>query len=76
MDGWTGLRSASLTPVDGAPKPSPETDIVISVQGVTKRFGYNTVLDDVSFDIPRGKISAVLGPSGTGKSVLLNTIIG
>lgn len=51
-------------------------DTVISVQGVTKRFGQHTVLEDISFDVPRGKISAVLGPSGTGKSVLLNTILG
>jgi phospholipid/cholesterol/gamma-HCH transport system ATP-binding protein len=43
---------------------------------VTKRFGSHTVLKDVTFDVPRGKISAVLGPSGTGKSVLLKNIIG
>jgi phospholipid/cholesterol/gamma-HCH transport system ATP-binding protein len=51
-------------------------DVVISLRGVTKRFGSHTVLKDISFDIPRGKITAVLGPSGTGKSVLLNNIIG
>ncbi len=60
----------------GAASSGRESDIVISVQGVTKRFGHHTVLEDVTFDIPRGKISAVLGPSGTGKSVLLSTIIG
>ncbi|MGH9136377.1 MAG: ABC transporter ATP-binding protein [Acidimicrobiales bacterium] len=43
---------------------------------MTKRFGSHTVLEDVSFDIPRGKISVVMGPSGTGKSVLLKNIIG
>jgi phospholipid/cholesterol/gamma-HCH transport system ATP-binding protein len=52
------------------------TDPVISIQGVTKRFGSHTVLQDVTFDVPRGKTSAVLGPSGTGKSVLLKVIIG
>jgi phospholipid/cholesterol/gamma-HCH transport system ATP-binding protein len=51
-------------------------DAVISIQRVTKRFGRHTVLQDISFDVPRGKTSAVLGPSGTGKSVLLKTIIG
>jgi phospholipid/cholesterol/gamma-HCH transport system ATP-binding protein len=51
-------------------------DAVISIQGVTKRFGSHTVLEDVSFDVPRGKTSAILGPSGTGKSVLLKVIIG
>jgi phospholipid/cholesterol/gamma-HCH transport system ATP-binding protein len=54
----------------------PATDAVISIRGVTKRFGSHTVLQDVSFDVPRGKTSAVLGPSGTGKSVLLKIVIG
>ena len=51
-------------------------DVAVSVQHVTKRFGSRTVLEDISFDVPRGKTSAVLGPSGTGKSVLLNVMIG
>lgn len=51
-------------------------ETVISLHGVTKRFGSHTVLEDVTFDVPRGKITSVLGPSGTGKSVLLKTIIG
>jgi phospholipid/cholesterol/gamma-HCH transport system ATP-binding protein len=57
----------------------PDTTIpdpVISLAGVTKRFGSHTVLKDITFDVPRGKITAVLGPSGTGKSVLLKNIIG
>jgi len=49
---------------------------IISIQGVTKRFGSHTVLQDISFEVPRGKTTAVLGPSGTGKSVLLKVIIG
>ena len=53
-----------------------EPDAVISLRGVTKRFGNHTVLKDVTFDVPRGQITAVLGPSGTGKSVLLKNIIG
>jgi phospholipid/cholesterol/gamma-HCH transport system ATP-binding protein len=52
------------------------SDAVISIQGVTKRFGTHTVLHDVTFDVPRGKTSAILGPSGTGKSVLLKVVIG
>ncbi|MDA8184326.1 MAG: ABC transporter ATP-binding protein [Actinomycetota bacterium] len=49
---------------------------MISVRGVTKSFGRHTVLQDITFDVPRGKTTAILGPSGTGKSVLLKTIIG
>ena len=51
-------------------------DAAISLRNVTKSFGSHTVLRDISFDIPRGKISSVMGPSGTGKSVLLKNIIG
>jgi phospholipid/cholesterol/gamma-HCH transport system ATP-binding protein len=51
-------------------------DAIISLRGVTKRFGAHTVLEDISFDLPKGKISAIMGPSGTGKSVLLKNIIG
>jgi phospholipid/cholesterol/gamma-HCH transport system ATP-binding protein len=58
------------------PHLEPATDAVISIRGVTKRFGSHTVLRDISFDVPRGKTSAVLGPSGTGKSVLLKIVIG
>jgi phospholipid/cholesterol/gamma-HCH transport system ATP-binding protein len=61
------------TPV---PQPTSASDAVISIQGVTKRFGSHTVLEDITFDVPRGKTSAVMGPSGTGKSVLLKTVIG
>jgi phospholipid/cholesterol/gamma-HCH transport system ATP-binding protein len=46
------------------------------LRGVTKSFGSHTVLRDITFDIPRGQITAVMGPSGTGKSVLLKNIIG
>ena len=51
-------------------------DAIISLRGVTKRFGSHTVLEDITFDVPKGRITAILGPSGTGKSVLLKNIIG
>jgi phospholipid/cholesterol/gamma-HCH transport system ATP-binding protein len=51
-------------------------DAVISLRGVTKSFGSHTVLEDISFDVPRGRITCILGPSGIGKSVLLKHIIG
>ncbi|MCR1781797.1 ATP-binding cassette domain-containing protein [Nocardioides carbamazepini] len=61
---------------DAASAAGIAPDAVIALRGVSKSFGPMQVLDDVSFDVTRGQITSVLGPSGTGKSVLLNTIIG
>jgi phospholipid/cholesterol/gamma-HCH transport system ATP-binding protein len=59
-----------------AAESAPAVDAVISIQGVSKQFGSHVVLEDISFDVPRGETSAILGPSGTGKSVLLKVVIG
>jgi phospholipid/cholesterol/gamma-HCH transport system ATP-binding protein len=48
----------------------------IEIQKVTKSFGEQRVLDGVSFQVKRGETLAVLGRSGTGKSVLLRIIVG
>ena len=55
---------------------SDAAEAIISLRGVTKSFGSHTVLQDITFDVPKGRITAILGPSGTGKSVLLKNIIG
>lgn len=44
------------------------------VLGLTKRFGTNTVLDNIDLDIGDGERVVVIGPSGTGKSTLLRSI--
>jgi phospholipid/cholesterol/gamma-HCH transport system ATP-binding protein len=49
---------------------------MISVRNVHKRFGSQVVLNGVSLDIEPGKTTAVVGPSGVGKSVLLKLIMG
>ena len=51
-------------------------DVAISIQHLTKKFGSQTIWEDVTFDIPKGQISVILGPSGTGKSVLLKHFVG
>ncbi len=50
--------------------------MAISVRNVTKRFGDFVALDNVSVEIPDGSLTALLGPSGGGKSTLLRIIAG
>src|SRR5437762_7966251 len=51
-------------------------DIVIRVRGLVTRFGTETVHDGLDLDVRRGEVMGVVGGSGSGKSVLLRTVIG
>ncbi|HVW45217.1 MAG TPA: ABC transporter ATP-binding protein [Amycolatopsis sp.] len=48
----------------------------VVVEGLTKSFGRQTVWRDVTLTLPPGEVSVLLGPSGTGKSVFLKSMIG
>jgi phospholipid/cholesterol/gamma-HCH transport system ATP-binding protein len=50
--------------------------VEIEVSHLTKSFGKQLIWGDVTLNVPAGEICVMLGPSGTGKSVLLKTIIG
>ena len=52
------------------------SDPIISFQGVSKRFGQVTAVDNTSFDIQRGEVFSLLGPSGCGKTTLLRMVAG
>ena len=55
---------------DAAPSP------LVEIKGVTKRFDGTTAVDDVSLDILRGELFAILGSSGCGKTTLLRMLAG
>lgn len=78
------LKAADTEPpsVPGSPPPRAEptesaaNTLAIETRGLRKSFGSQEILRGVDLAIPEGVIAVILGPSGTGKSVLLQHIIG
>jgi ATP-binding cassette, subfamily F, member 3 len=49
---------------------------VFHVEELTKRYGEKTLFENLSFDLPRGKVLGVMGPNGCGKTTLLKILLG
>ena len=56
--------------------PPDQTDPAIVIEGLTNAFGSHIVHEDLNLTVQRGEVLGVVGGSGTGKSVLLRSIIG
>lgn len=54
----------------------PDVDSLVQVRGLTTVLNGKTIFDGLELDIPRGRITAIMGPSGTGKTTLLKHITG
>jgi len=75
------MQDANETPEPASgrlpPEPGAEqAETVLSVRDVTVGFGEKIVLEHLSLDVYRGEILGFVGASGTGKSVLLRTVLG
>jgi phospholipid/cholesterol/gamma-HCH transport system ATP-binding protein len=68
--------AAEVTTSHSEEPQNGKTETEISVRGLTKSFGAQTVLEDITCDIPKGRVTLMLGPSGTGKSVFLKCLMG
>src|SRR5690606_470494 len=60
----------------GSPPSGVPMGVELRVEGLRQSFGRQVIWEDVSLTIPAGEISALLGPSGTGKSVFLKNLVG
>ena len=49
---------------------------VVDVRGMTKRYGARTVVDNVSFEVHRGEVFALIGPNGSGKTTTIRMLCG
>jgi len=75
-------QASSLPPVKRRPlkvrfpDPVRSGDVVLTVEGLSKRLGDNPVLRKVGFTVGRGEVFVVVGPNGAGKTTLLRCITG
>src|SRR3954468_3140852 len=68
----TGQASTALS----AQEPRAASEAMIVCEGLTKRFGHFTAVDDVSFSVAKGSIFGFLGPNGSGKSTAIRMLGG
>ncbi|HEY4144804.1 ABC transporter ATP-binding protein [Pinirhizobacter sp.] len=62
-----------MTEIPSAP---PQSEPMVKVRGLTTVLNGKKIFDSLDLDIPRGKVTAIMGPSGTGKTTLLKHITG
>src|SRR4051794_1585316 len=51
-------------------------DVVISIEGLSRRFGATTALDSVTLSVARGSVHGLVGENGAGKTTLIRHILG
>jgi phospholipid/cholesterol/gamma-HCH transport system ATP-binding protein len=65
-----------LSPMTDPDRATPDDTTLVRIRGLTTVLSGKTIFDQLEMDIPRGKITAIMGPSGTGKTTLLKHITG
>ena len=67
---------AKLTAIPGGRRVGAPSAVLMQVAGLTKRYGDQHVLADISFDVHTGEVLGLIGPNGAGKTTLLEAIAG
>ncbi len=65
--------SATLSPVQA---PDPEEEPILTVRNIAKRFDQTQAVQDISFEVFKGEIFALVGPNGAGKTTFANMLMG
>src|SRR5439155_9290429 len=68
--------SALRAKMSDTPQPQPQQGVSVKICGLRKSYAGHPVLKGIDFEVNRGEIFVIMGPSGSGKSVLLKHIIG
>ena len=55
---------------------NPVVNVVVKASGLTKRYGKSIAVDNISFQIPAGRIIGLIGPNGSGKTTTLKAMLG
>ena len=79
LEGAASMKGAPATAKRKADEPRKQFDdepVVLEVNGITKRFGGITAVDDVSFKLRAGEILGLIGPNGAGKTTIFDIISG
>src|SRR5918912_1500988 len=72
---WLAVRAGGAGRAAGV-AGGVHVGVAVQVEGLTKTFGSQNIWSDVTLTLPPGEISVLLGPSGTGKSVFLKSLVG
>ena len=71
------MTSETVVQVPTLPsEPVEKREAIIRTQGLTKKFGAQVAVKDVTFEVPRGKIFGFIGPSGSGKTTTIRMLTG
>lgn len=65
----------SSSSISGPPKTTPILEKILTINNLTKKFGYLTAVKDLSFTIEKGNVYGILGPNGSGKSTTLGIVL-
>jgi len=73
---YTPLRPARIAAWQPASPPEADDDVLLSIEGVSKRFGSIVTQHELSLHIHRNRLHSLVGPNGAGKTTLFNLLSG